>query len=97
MSWVITKCLSLPAMSPFVIATGDCRTKTARVQHPWSLAYDFADAFTSHSEEEQVAGLYSLTESVRLAIAIEELCNPSDLSAVSVIHHVDRTANSDDL
>lgn len=40
-------------------------------------------------EEEQVAGLYSLTEAVRLAIAIEELCDPSDLAAVSVIHHAD--------
>ena len=42
-----------------------------------------------YSEEEQVAGLYSLTESIRSAIAIEELCDPSDLSAVSVIQHAD--------
>ncbi|MBP8121588.1 MAG: DUF1998 domain-containing protein, partial [Caldilineaceae bacterium] len=41
------------------------------------------------TEEEQTAGLYSLTEALRMAIAIEELCALSDLSSVSTIHSLD--------
>lgn len=42
--------------------------------------------FTS---EEQEAGLYSLTEAVRLATAVEELCDPSDLVSISTVSHPD--------
>ncbi|MCE7983038.1 MAG: DUF1998 domain-containing protein [Caldilinea sp. CFX5] len=42
--------------------------------------------FTS---EEQEAGLYSLTEAVRLATAVEELCDPSDLVSSSTASHPD--------
>ena len=42
-----------------------------------------------YTEEEQSAGLYSLTEALRLAIAVEELCDPSDLSSVSAVHSPD--------
>lgn len=39
--------------------------------------------------EEQEAGLYSLTEAVRLATAVEELCDPSDLVSISTVSHPD--------
>jgi DEAD/DEAH box helicase domain-containing protein len=39
------------------------------------------------ANEELEAGLYSLTEAVRLAIAVEELCDPSDLVSISTACH----------
>jgi DEAD/DEAH box helicase domain-containing protein len=41
------------------------------------------------STEEIMAGLYSLSGALRLAAAIEELCDPSDIEAVGVILHPD--------
>ena len=41
------------------------------------------------TSEEQEAGLYSLTEAVRLATAVEELCDPSDLVSISTACHRD--------
>ena len=38
---------------------------------------------------EQDAGLYSLAGAVRLATAIEELCDPSDIEALGFIIHAD--------
>jgi len=43
----------------------------------------------SYTVEEQNAGLYSLAGAIRLATAIEELCDPSDIEALGFINHPD--------
>ena len=43
----------------------------------------------SYTEVDSIAGLYSFKEALRLAVAVEELCDPSDLSAVSMLEHPD--------
>lgn len=39
--------------------------------------------------EEQAAGLYSYAGALRLAVAVEQLCDPSDVEAIGVVHHPD--------
>ncbi len=43
-------------------------------------------------QEEWAAGLYSLGEAIKLATAIEELCDPSDIDAVTYVSHPDTNA-----
>jgi len=40
-------------------------------------------------QEEWAAGLYSLGEAIKLATAIEELCDPSDIDVVTYVSHPD--------
>ena len=55
-----------------------------------SLWITFDERFLApYTSDEQVAGLYSLTEAIRLSIAVEELCDPSDLIAVGTVFHPD--------
>ncbi|MEZ4864829.1 MAG: DEAD/DEAH box helicase [Caldilineaceae bacterium] len=56
--------------------------------HALWLTFDERCLF-HHSVEEKCAGLYSLAEAMRLATAIEELCDPSDLDAISFLCHPD--------
>lgn len=39
--------------------------------------------------EEQAAGLYSYAGALQLAVAVEQLCDPSDVDGIGVVHHPD--------
>jgi DEAD/DEAH box helicase domain-containing protein len=47
------------------------------------------DALTNYPLEEQNAGLYSLAGALKLATAIEELCDPSDIESLGFVTHPD--------
>lgn len=47
------------------------------------------DLLLPHAPGEQEAGLYSLAGAVRLATAIEALCDPSDIEALGFVSHSD--------
>jgi DEAD/DEAH box helicase domain-containing protein len=49
----------------------------------------FESVLYDHSTEEQLAGLYSLAGALRLATAVEELCDPVDIEALGQILHTD--------
>lgn len=67
------------------------------VAAPPSLTYDTygiwitldSSVCAAYPVEEMIAGIYSLTEAIRLATAIEELCDPSDLGAVGYARRLD--------
>ncbi len=42
-----------------------------------------------HSTDEQLAGIYSLAGALRLATAVEELCDPADIEVLGQILHID--------
>lgn len=42
-----------------------------------------------HPPDERIAGLYSLAGALRLATAIEELCDPSDIESLGFLEHPD--------